>query len=135
MTKERILNVAQKIFSEKGFDFVTTQEIANKARVNKAMIHYYFKNKEGLYIEILRKLFNEIASKILDIFSMNLSPPEKFKLLIYEYVDFISKNRFLPRLVLRSVLSHKRHIFTTKEKKFSRKVNKKAISMILIIRI
>ena len=115
MTRERILKVAQEIFSEKGFDSTTTQEIADRAKVNKAMIHYYFKNKEGLYIEILRKLFNEIASKILDIFSMNLTPPEKFKLLISEYTDFISKNRFLPRLVLRSVLSHRKHIEVIKE--------------------
>ncbi|MCP2519074.1 TetR/AcrR family transcriptional regulator [Candidatus Aminicenantes bacterium AC-708-M15] len=111
MTKERILKVAQEIFSKKGFDSTTTQEIAERAKVNKAMIHYYFKNKEGLYIEILRKLFSEIASKILNIFSMNLTPPEKFKLLISEYIDFISKNRFLPPLVLRSVLSYKRNIY------------------------
>lgn len=110
MTKERILNVAREIFSQKGFEATTTQEIANKAKVNKAMIYYYFQSKEGLYLEMLRSFFTKIASKISDIFSRDIPPPEKFNLFISEYMDFISKNREIPPLILRSILSGKKHV-------------------------
>ena len=110
MTKERILKVAREIFSKKGYDATTTQEIAEKAKVNKAMIYYYFRNKEDLYIEMLRNFFNEISSKLLNVFAMNLSPPEKFNLFISEYINFISKNRELPSLILGSILTGKKHV-------------------------
>ena len=44
-SKERILNVAEKIFADKGFDGARVDEIAQRAKVNKALIYYYYKNK------------------------------------------------------------------------------------------
>lgn len=64
----RILEAARKIFAEKGFDATSTREIAEAAKVNQAMIHYYFRSKAGLYKRVLITqmflLFREIGRRV-----------------------------------------------------------------------
>lgn len=52
-TRERILNVAVRLFGSRGFDSVSTREIADAAAVPPASLRYYFENKQGLYIACL----------------------------------------------------------------------------------
>ena len=47
-----ILNAAKSVFSVKGKDGATMQEIANEAGINKALLHYYFRNKDLLFEEV-----------------------------------------------------------------------------------
>ncbi len=65
-TKEaraRIIEAAIKLFSEKGYDATRVSEIAELAQVNKALIYYYFKNKEEV-IDYLVNHFMEDITKI-----------------------------------------------------------------------
>lgn len=67
--REEILDVAEKLFSEQGFEAVTVREISKAADINIAMVSYYFGSKEKLYEEVIdRKLISTdlIRSKILD---------------------------------------------------------------------
>lgn len=52
-TEARILNVAIKLFGTRGFDSVSTREIADAASVPPASLRYYFKSKQGLYVACL----------------------------------------------------------------------------------
>lgn len=52
-TRERILNIAVNLFGSRGFDSVSTREIAEAASVPPASLRYYFENKQGLYIACL----------------------------------------------------------------------------------
>ena len=52
-TRSRILAVAVNLFGIKGFDSVSTREIAAAAKVPPASLRYYFENKRGLYIACL----------------------------------------------------------------------------------
>lgn len=116
MSEERILKVAQRIFAQKGYKSTTTQEIADKAKVNKAMIYYYFKNKEDLYIEVLKNFFKKISSSFSDVSSMDLSPFEKFKAFLSEYIDIISTNKEMPAFILQCFISrNKKVLYTLKE--------------------
>jgi AcrR family transcriptional regulator len=56
--KIRLLEVAILCFAEKGFDATGIREIAQKARANSALVHYYFGGKTGLYAEALRYIFS-----------------------------------------------------------------------------
>ena len=47
-----IINAAEKVFFAKGYDNVTMDEIAKEAEVNKALLYYYFKNKEALFFAV-----------------------------------------------------------------------------------
>jgi len=55
---ERILTTAEEVFGEKGFAAARMSDIARRAEVNQALIHYYFQSKEKLYQEVLLRLFN-----------------------------------------------------------------------------
>ena len=60
--RERLLQEALRIFSEKGYANASTREIARAAEVNVASIHYYFGDKEGLYRAALTRPISEVAA-------------------------------------------------------------------------
>jgi AcrR family transcriptional regulator len=62
-TRERILTAALKCFTERGFHGARVDEIAAKARTNKERIYSNFTDKEGLYAEVVRRAFAEIAEE------------------------------------------------------------------------
>jgi len=64
-TKARILAAAVREFSAKGISGARVDAIAERARVNKRMLYYYFESKEGLFREILRRRLAEGATKLL----------------------------------------------------------------------
>jgi TetR/AcrR family transcriptional regulator len=86
--KERIMKAAKKEFSERGFSGARMSEIAKGAGVNKALIHYYFKDKETLYTELLRRVFRgtgkETEDKIPEFMGKwDLSPSQRLFVIIY----------------------------------------------------
>ncbi|MGB9621910.1 MAG: TetR/AcrR family transcriptional regulator, partial [Brevinematia bacterium] len=84
--KDKIISSAIKLFSEKGFDGTSVDEIAKDCGVNKAMIYYYFSSKEGLLNSIIRKSVSEFSS-IVD--SLDLSKYSSFE----EFIgDIISRS-------------------------------------------
>jgi AcrR family transcriptional regulator len=63
-TKSTILKAAEKLFAEKGFDGTGVEDIANEAGVNKALLYYHFKNKEGILETLFEMLSSEICKHI-----------------------------------------------------------------------
>ena len=59
-TKDKILKAAARLFSEKGFDKVTTREIASAIGINSASIYYHFSSKE----EILKNLYRFYSERL-----------------------------------------------------------------------
>jgi len=59
-TKTRIINAARKLFSEKGFDGVSMEDIAQASGVRKSLIYYYFPSKEVLFEEIWINVIDEL---------------------------------------------------------------------------
>jgi AcrR family transcriptional regulator len=53
--KDHILDVAERVFSEKGFDGASTRLISGEAGVNMAMLNYYFGSKEGLFLAVFQR--------------------------------------------------------------------------------
>lgn len=79
-TRKRILHAAEEEFARKGFAGARMEAIARESKANKAMIHYYFKSKTNLHLEILRRIFEKrfsdasLRSGIEDVVS---GPAEK----------------------------------------------------------
>ncbi len=63
-TRQRILKVAEKLFSQKGFDGTSVERIANAAKVNKALIYYHFKNKNDLIMNLFTSILDELAVQL-----------------------------------------------------------------------
>jgi AcrR family transcriptional regulator len=53
--KDHILDVAERVFSELGFDGASTRTISGEAGVNMAMLNYYFGSKEGLFLAVFKR--------------------------------------------------------------------------------
>lgn len=71
-TREAILDVAERLFAEHGFHGVTVREVARKAHVDSALLHYYFGTKQGLFDEMfLRRaeVINRIRLDALECYA------------------------------------------------------------------
>ncbi len=95
-TEEKILLAAKKKFFENGFAGAKMQDIANEAGINKAMLHYYFRNKELLYERVNLSFASVIIPKINSLDDMNLGVFETLESFVSIYIDFLSDNRDLP---------------------------------------
>ena len=61
-TRRRILRVAQRLFADAGYDGVSVGELARAARVNRAMLYYYFKDKRDLYRQTIANVLDLIPA-------------------------------------------------------------------------
>ena len=85
-SRENILACAKTEFAEHGFDGARMAVIARNAGVNKALIHYYFKSKDALYFEVIKRIFgNNITAMDFPVYTGNLDFTPSQKLYIYIY--------------------------------------------------
>ena len=104
-TRDKILHTAQHIFIEKGKDGARMQEIADQAGVNKAMLFYYFNNKELLYLEVLRSIVGRLFQNVNEVVISEHEPRKKLEQLVEAYINFLIENEGLPRIMLREIAS------------------------------
>ncbi len=64
LTKERILQVAEKLFSEKGFDGTGVDEIAKTTGINKGSIYYHFKDKNDIVESLFKNVMSDLEEHI-----------------------------------------------------------------------
>jgi AcrR family transcriptional regulator len=60
-TEQRILSSAEEVFLEKGFSAAKTTEIARRAEVNHALVHYYFRSKENLFETVFISKYKQLV--------------------------------------------------------------------------
>lgn len=89
-TRNAILHAAVKEFAARGIDGARTDSIARAARVNKALLYYYFKDKETLYGAALDYAFGQQATHMLEVLARPLPPRQKILIYLGEYFDFIA---------------------------------------------
>lgn len=72
-SRDKILKAAEELFSTKGFDGTAVREISEKAGVNKALIFYYFKNKEDILQCLMDSLINDMKAEAIQQLQQNQS--------------------------------------------------------------
>ena len=97
-TRQRILETATRVFAQEGFEGARIDEIAEKAGSNKRMIYVYFGDKEGLYSEVVRELFDRLftAGEPPD---PTMAPAEQVRQALRRYFFFLAQNDHLVRLL------------------------------------
>jgi len=98
-SRAAILQAAAKEFAEHGIAGARTEAIAREARVNKALLYYYFKDKETLYGAVLDDVFAGMKSTVFSVLDGQLAPREKMMAYVGAYFDFIASNQHYPRLM------------------------------------
>lgn len=103
-TKERILEAALEIFSQKGFHTATTDEIAERAGVGKGTLYRYFETKEKLFEELVRLRLDELEKKADSIVDGQDDVLTMISKYIRLYFEFFDSNQHLYRLIVREQL-------------------------------
>ena len=102
-TEEITFDAAFKVFQLKGFKGARMQEIADEAGINKAMLHYCFKNKELLFEAVFMNAFGKLAPQINEIFKSQDSIFEKIKKFTDSYISFVMDYPFLPQFIIQEM--------------------------------
>jgi AcrR family transcriptional regulator len=106
----QIIQVAEKLFAEKGFDGTSIRDIAKEAKINIAMISYYFGSKEQLLESLIIYRATDIKLQLNNLILEDLNPVEKINKLIELYVYKINGNRCIYKIVHFEFSSQKREI-------------------------
>ena len=96
---EKILIAAFEVISSKGYANVSTRDIADKAGVVLSQLNYYFKNKEGLFKEVVRMMIDKYLHEIEESLKKEESPKERAKSLIKYFTKMLKYNPELFRLL------------------------------------
>ncbi len=99
-TEQKILAAATEVFLQKGKDGSRMQEIARKAGINQAMLHYYFRSKDRLYETVLAHLIRNFMQHILLSIPKTDDIRQLLNSFISHYIDQISRNIELLRFIL-----------------------------------
>jgi len=98
--EQTILEVAEKLFLEKGFTSTSTTEIARVAGCNQALVHYYFRTKDNLFNTIFEKKFRMLFEHLYASPNFgNISFTEKVRHAVESHFDLLTNNPKLPLLV------------------------------------
>ena len=73
LTKERILDTAEILFAQKGYQAVSVRQITSAAECNLAAVNYHFGNKENLYLEVFRSRWVPRAKRLQESFRKYLA--------------------------------------------------------------
>jgi len=103
-SRAAILQAAAHEFAAHGVAGARTDAIAREARVNKALLYYYFKDKETLYGAVLDDAFSGLKQAVFQALDSQLPPGEKIMAYAGAYFDFIASNQLYPRLMQREMM-------------------------------
>jgi TetR/AcrR family transcriptional regulator len=98
-SRAAILQAAVREFAREGIAGARTDAIARAARVNKALLYYYFKDKETLYGAVLDQVFGGLKESIDKPLSSPLPPQEKLLAYAGAHFDYIASHPLYPRIV------------------------------------
>ncbi|MCC8409495.1 TetR/AcrR family transcriptional regulator [Mucilaginibacter sp. UR6-1] len=113
--KDHILDVAERVFSDVGYDAASTRMISGEAGVNMAMLNYYFGSKEGLLVAVFERkieVFRTVINNIGNDESMNAW--DKLEKCIDSFIDKVVVNSCFSRLMNREIWLGRRSELTDK---------------------
>jgi TetR/AcrR family transcriptional regulator len=122
-TRENLLRAATEVFVEKGFAGARVDEIARRARANKAAIYYHFQDKGSLYRVVLLRLMGPIHEHIDELAGGALGPRERLREFYAGIVRRFDEQPALPRVMIREILAGGRHMDRESAQAFSKILN------------
>jgi AcrR family transcriptional regulator len=103
LTEEKIFEAATFVFEEQGLTGARMQKIADRAGINKSLLHYYFRTKDHLFEAVFTKLARKMFLKFTPIFEKDLSLEEKIRFFFREHITFLQQNPKLPGFILNEI--------------------------------
>ena len=102
-TEEKILAAAKNVFIRQGMMGARMQDIADEAGINKALLHYYFRNKEQLFDVIFMGAVSQLFPRIRMIFEADGPLFEMIEKFCEDYIEIIAANPYLPLFMFNEI--------------------------------
>ena len=109
-TEQRILDAAHAVFVRRGTSGARTQEIADEAGVNKALLHYYFRTKDRLAEAVFQRAARELLPPVFAALGSDDPIEEKVRRVIEIELEALSRTPFLPGYLISEAHHHPERI-------------------------
>jgi TetR/AcrR family transcriptional regulator len=104
--EQRIYEAAHDVFLHKGYDGAKMQEIADRAGINKALLHYYYRSKDKLYEMVAKAVIQRAIAGVHQTINADESLELKIGRLIDFYVDTLGRNIFVVAFLVSEMNKH-----------------------------
>ncbi len=111
-TRDRILDAARASFLQRGTSGARMQEIADEAGVNKALLHYYFRTKDGLAEAVFKREARRLVPPVLETLASERPIEEKVRRVVGLYHEVLTDAPRLPSYVLAEMHYHPERLET-----------------------
>jgi TetR/AcrR family transcriptional regulator len=108
--RRRILDAAALVFAEYGFSAAGVDEIARRAKVNKAMLYYYVGDKATLFREVVLEVIEQIKAELAAAVAASSDPRERLAAVPMAFARVASKRPYFPQIMLREVAAGGVHL-------------------------
>jgi TetR/AcrR family transcriptional regulator len=126
-TRLAILQAAEALFAERGFNATRLEDVAERVGIRRASIVYYFKDKRELYEVVLESVFSGLLERIAEALSGPEPLMDRIEAGVSAWIDYVGRRPSIARLILResanatpehrsAVLKHTRPFFSLIER-------------------
>lgn len=102
-TEEVILDSAMKVFTRRGYAAARMEEIAKEAGINRALLHYYFRDKETMFNLIFERRFKDFFMGFFGLFESDAPFFEKIEAMIDHEINLLIKHPDLARFIIMEI--------------------------------
>ncbi len=102
-TRGAVLEAAEGLFAERGFDATRLEDIAERVGIRRASIVYYFKDKRELYDAVLGSVFGDLHAALTRALTGEAAVAQRIEAAVSSWVDFVGQRPTVARLILREV--------------------------------
>lgn len=94
--QDKILLTAANLFLQKGYERTTIEDITNAVGINKAMLYYYFPDKQNVLFEIMNSSIGPMLAQSRAIERLKVSPKKKLELLVHKHLIRFTDQKAVP---------------------------------------
>ncbi len=101
--EKKIIEAAKEVFLSQGFENTTMQSIANKAKISRTSLNYYYRTKDKLFEAIIKDIINIFVPRLKKIAKSKVNLQTRIELIIDLYTEFIIQNPLYPNFILMEI--------------------------------
>lgn len=105
-TRDQVLAVASEVFYQKGLNGARMQEIADRAGLNKTMLHYYFKTKEQLFDTVFQRALGLFLGGLAPVLTGELPLRQKMAQYVSYTIDALAENPAIAAFIAHELQQH-----------------------------
>lgn len=102
-TEERIIRAAEAVFTSRGKSGGRMRDIAERAGINQALLHYYFRSKDLLFDEVFRRVLPRVFPGVFTILNEEIPLFEKIEKFIHSYIGAIEEHPEFPMFIIQAL--------------------------------